>query len=324
MDTRQFILIGLASIAAGGLTYSFIAPRMDGEIEGEKRKKALTTSRIGFNENVNKAANRFKQVADSLQEIERKKEAQDKLTLNDRIIQAGLTWDRNKFIMVSGICAIGFALAGLAIFGSIFAGIGGFVVGAFGVPNWILSFLRKRRVAAFIQELPNAIDIIVRGVKSGLPLGDCIRIIATESVEPVKGEFRQMVEAQTIGMSLPEAVAGISKRMPTPEANFFAIVVEIQSKAGGNLSEVLGNLSKVLRARRQMRGKVSAMSMEAKASAGIIASLPFVVAILVYLSSPDYIMILFTTEAGKITMVMSAIWMFFGIMSMKKMINFDI
>ena len=321
MDTRQMIVMGLAAMSAGGLAYAFVLPYMDGGIKGEQRQQKMLTPK---EKTQSKLPGRNRQVSETLKEIERKAAANDKVTLQDRITQAGLDWDRKKFAIVSVVCAVVTFLAFFILGGNLLFGLGGLVIGGVGLPQWILIFLRKRRVKAFIAEFPNAMDVIVRGVRSGLPLGDCVRIIASESVEPVKTEFRQIVEAQTLGLTLAEAVGGLFRRVPTSEANFFAIVVEIQSKAGGNLSEVLANLSRVLRERAKMRGKVTAMSMEAKASAAIIAGLPFIVALLVYLSTPDYISLLWTKEAGKFSLVIAGFWMACGVFSMKKMINFDI
>jgi len=240
-----------------------------------------------------------------------------------RITRAGLSWSKRQFAIVS-------AMIGLAMFVfGFFSGVGllisavlGFV-GAFGVPRWLLSFLRKRRERRFIEGLPDAVDIIVRGVKAGLPLLDCIKMITTESPEPIKTEFRLILETQAIGMPLGEACGKLYERTPLPEANFFGIVVAIQQKAGGNLSEALGNLSKVLRDRKKMRAKIQAMSQEAKASAAIIGALPIAVMVLVYITSPQYITLLFTNSMGHIMLAGSAVWMFMGVMVMKKMINFD-
>jgi tight adherence protein B len=162
-----------------------------------------------------------------------------------------------------------------------------------------------------------------RGVKAGLPLGDCLRIIAAEAQEPVRGEFKTIVESQTIGIPIGEACAKLYERMPLPEANFFGIVIGIQQRAGGNLSEALSNLSKVLRDRKKMKAKIQAMSMEAKASAVIIAALPFCVMLLVYITSPQYIELLWTHPTGRFMMACSAVWMSMGVFVMKKMINFD-
>jgi tight adherence protein B len=192
-----------------------------------------------------------------------------------------------------------------------------------GLPRWYVSFMRKKRIKAFLNEFPNAIDIIVRAIKSGLPLNDGLRLIAAEAKEPVKSEFRRMIEQQQLGISVPEAALKLYENMPCSEANFFGIVIQIQSQAGGNLSEALGNLSRVIRDRKKMKAKVSALSMEAKASAAIIGSLPFIVTLLIYLASPSYITVLFTHPTGHLIILVSLGWMSIGIMVMKKMINFD-
>ena len=168
------------------------------------------------------------------------------------------------------------------------------------------------------------IDVIVRAIKSGLPLNDGLRLIASEAREPVKSEFRHIIEAQQLGLSTPEACARLHQTMPLPEANFFAIVIQIQASAGGNLAEALGNLSRVLRDRKKMKAKVAAMSMEAKASAAIIAALPFIVTILVYMTSPEYILLLFTTNTGNLILGVSAVWMAIGVFVMRQMINFEV
>ena len=177
---------------------------------------------------------------------------------------------------------------------------------------------------AFLNEFPNALDVIVRAVKSGLPLNDGIRLIANEAQEPVRTEFRRIVEAQQLGLSIPEATLRMPETMPCAEAGFFGIVIQIQSQAGGNLSEAIGNLSRVLRDRKKMKAKVQALSMEAKASAAIIGALPFIVAFLVYLSSPNYIMPLFTTSSGHMIIGFSLVWMSIGIFVMRNMMNFEV
>jgi tight adherence protein B len=198
----------------------------------------------------------------------------------------------------------------------------GFAASA-GVPLWLLSFLKKRRETRFLNTFPDAVDVIVRGIKAGLPLMDSLKIITYEAPEPIKSEFRSIVETQTIGMPIGEACSKLYERMPLPEANFFGIVISIQQKAGGNLSEALGNLSKVLRERKKMKAKIRAVSMEAKASAVIIGSLPIAVALLVYITSPDYIELLWTTDFGRLMIACCLVWMSIGVFVMKQMINFD-
>jgi tight adherence protein B len=240
-----------------------------------------------------------------------------------RLTQAGLSLTPRKFIMIC--VSLGFVmfvavmLTGVGLLASV--GIA-FAAGG-GLPFWALSYLKKRREAQFLEAFPDAVDVIVRGIKAGLPLLDSLRLIATETEDPVRSEFRSIIETQTIGIPIGEACLKLYESMPLPEANFFAIVVSIQQRAGGNLSEALGNLSRVLRDRKKMKAKIRAMSMEAKASAAIIGALPIAVMILVYITSPQYISLLWTEPLGRVMLLGCAIWMSMGIMVMRKMINFD-
>lgn len=195
-------------------------------------------------------------------------------------------------------------------------------VGAFGLPPWFVTRMIKRRQNKFLDEFANSIDVIVRGVKSGLPLNECLSIISRESPSPVREEFKELVEQQRVGVPLSECFERMMARMPLPEVNFFAIVISIQQQAGGNLSEAMGNLAGVLRDRKRMQAKVKALSAEAKASAGVLASLPFVVMMLVYLSTPAYIAMLFTTKMGQFLLACAGVWMTMGVLVMRKMINF--
>ncbi|MCB1453146.1 MAG: type II secretion system F family protein, partial [Rhizobiaceae bacterium] len=244
--------------------------------------------------------------------------------LRIQLRQAGMSVTIERFYVYSAITGVVVTILAFIAGAPLIALPGALVAGAIGLPRWFVSFRRGRRVKAFLNEFPNALDVIVRAVKSGLPLNDGIRLIATESQEPVKTEFRRIVEAQQVGMPTAEAAMRMQETMPCPEAGFFGIVIQIQSQAGGNLSEALGNLSRVLRDRKKMKAKVQALSMEAKASAAIIGALPFIVAFLVYLTSPSYIMPLFTTSKGHLILGISAIWMTMGIFVMKKMINIEV
>ena len=319
---QPLALAFLVTVAIGGLGWVFLYPLLTGERRVEQRRESVArpttirTARV-----VGKS--RRDQVEDTLKEIDARHRAGKRPPLSVRISQAGLTWSKQRFFLtaaVLGVCAfLGFMLTGTGIIPA--AGVG--FAAAFGLPFWILSFLKKRRESKFLAGFPDAVDVIVRGIKSGLPLMDCLRVIANDSQEPVKSEFRAIIESQAVGVPLGEACIRIYERMPVAEANFFGIVISIQQKAGGNLSEALGNLSRVLRDRKKMKAKIQAMSMEAKASGAIIAALPFVVMGLVYLTSPDYIMLLFTQKLGNLLLAASAVWMSMGIFVMRKMINFD-
>ena len=327
MEMSQLISIGLVVVAVA--VVGIIAmPYLTGDIRGEKRQSAMLRggdkSRGAVSDKQREAMQRRKQIADSLKEFEQVNDGKKKKqTLEARLLQAGLDWDRSRFFIVSGIAAIGVGFLVFMITRSpVYAGAG-FVVGGLGLPNWLLGYMRKRRIDKFIHEFPNAVDVIIRGVKAGLPLGDCLRIIAVEAEEPVRSEFRRVVEAQSIGLTMGESVNRLYESIPATEANFFGIVINIQQKAGGNLSEALGNLSRVLRERKKMKLKIKAMSSEAKASAYIIGALPFIVSGMVYLTSPRYMEILWLHPTGRMVMAICGFWMFIGVMAMRKMVNFD-
>jgi tight adherence protein B len=320
---QKLIVVGLVGIAAAGVMYALVYPYLSGDIKAQKRQAALMSGSL--ERTVGKAndpAKRRKLIAESLKEVEEKNKKKT-VDLQQRIAQAGLTWSKRTYILASigAGFALGFLL--LVVNGDLMITGFGAVVGAFGLPNWVLSFLRKRRTAKFVEEFPGAIDVIIRGVKAGLPVADCFRIIASEGQEPVRSEFRYIIESQTIGLSIGEAVERFADRVPIAEVSFFSVVINIQQKAGGNLSEALSNLSRVLRDRKKMKGKIQAMSSEAKSSAGIIGSLPFLVGGAVYLTTPSYMMVLFTTNIGKIIIAGGLLWMAIGIFVMRKMINFD-
>jgi tight adherence protein B len=266
---------------------------------------------------------RREQVEGSLKQLEARQKTAKRVPLSVRIAQAGLEWSTRRFMMTAAALGAVFFLVPL-IFGiGILQSLGlGFAAG-FGVPFWLLSFLKKRREAKFLHAFPDAVDVIVRGIKAGLPLLDSLRLIASEANEPVRSEIRSIIDTQTVGIPLGEACLKLYERMPLPEANFFGIVISIQQRAGGNLSEALGNLSRVLRDRKKMKAKIRAMSQEAKASAGIIGALPIAVMTLVYITSPDYISLLWTESLGRMMLLCSAVWMSMGIFVMRKMINFD-
>ncbi|MER2606281.1 MAG: type II secretion system F family protein [Siculibacillus sp.] len=324
LDTTVIALIVLAALSAGGIAWALMFDRVSNENAAIKRLERITDATPKVEE---ATGGRKKSMQKALQEFEERQKARADLTrkppLSVRLTQAGLEWSRQTYILFSIAIGAGFGLLLFIVSHNWMVGAGGTVIGFLGLPNWVINFRRKRRQKQFLEELPNAIDLIVRGIRSGLPLGDCLRMISTETKEPVKSEFRTIVESQQLGVPIGDACLKLYERMPVQEANFFGIVIAIQQKAGGNLSEALSNLSKVLRDRKKMKAKIQAMSMEAKSSAGIIGSLPFIVSILVYLTSPSYILILFDTTAGNFIMIAGGLYMMIGILVMRQMINFD-
>ncbi|RDJ26885.1 pilus assembly protein [Bosea caraganae] len=325
MDLSLIAVVALSTLAAGGTAYALFYPLLSGQTRAEKRRKefaAPVSARIVDREA--QARQKRGQIVQSLKEIENREKTRHKLTLEARLLQGGLSWSRRKFYVVSAIMSLVTGVLLLIVTANlVFFGLGLFI-GGFGVPRWYVSRARTRRLKKFGNDFPDAIDVIVRGIKSGLPLNDCLRIVANEATDPVGTEFRLIIESQALGLPLTEAAAKLFERTPCAEANFFGIVLAIQQKTGGNLSETLGNLSRVIRERRKMRDKIQAVSMEAKASAWIIGSLPVVVTLLVYLSTPKYIELLWLTQAGKVGLVISGFWMLIGVLVMRKMINFDI
>jgi tight adherence protein B len=213
-------------------------------------------------------------------------------------------------------------LAPLVFGPNILIAVGAAVVFGLGLPRWVVGYLGKSRRKKFGSHFADAVDVIVRGIKSGLPVHDCFKIIARESPAPLGGEFQTLVEGLGVGLTLQQALEKMYERMPTPELKFFAIVIGIQQKTGGNLAEALGNLSTVLRARKMMGEKIKALSSEAIASAGIIASLPPAVMILVSLSTPAYMAKLFTDPRGQFMLLVAVALMSLGIFVMKRMISF--
>ncbi|MCD2172648.1 type II secretion system F family protein [Rhizobium sp. C4] len=347
-DPMVLAIIGLAAIAAAAVAYGVLFSEIENQQKTTsryKKVKAAETDTVkvkAARDRMQEATKRRKSIQDSLSELEKKQEQNKKVdtpTLKVRLLQAGLAITESQFYIGSAIMAFGTLVVGFIMtadmsgtpaidflpFSNAQLGVFAiaFVMGV-GAPRFVVGFLYKRRMKRFLNEFPNSLDIMVRSIKSGLPLNDAVRLIAMEGQEPVKSEFRRVVEAQQMGMSIADACARMNATIPLQEVKFFAIVIGIQAQAGGNLSEALGNLSRVLRDRKKMLGKVQALSMEAKASAAIIGALPFIVATLVSITSPDYIKPLFTDPRGHLILLGSAVWMSIGVLVMRKMINFDI
>jgi tight adherence protein B len=331
-DIEVFQLVGglFVALAISALVFALAYPYFSGDKQGEQRLQAVSetkskrASRRGQSAIDTVANNRRKQVANTLKELENRHEKQSKLSLRQKLEQTGLDVTPKAYYIASAVSGAILGLVFLLSFPNvtILASIGAAFAGGIGVPHWVLAYMIKKRKAKFVAEFANAIDVVVRGVKTGLPLNECLNIIARESPEPICTEFREVVEQQRVGVPLGEALERLAARVPLPETRFFSIVISIQQSAGGNLSEALGNLSGVLRDRSKMQMKVAALSSEAKASAGVLASLPFVVMLLVYLSTPKYIAMLWTTKSGNFMLGIAGFWMTCGILVMRKMINF--
>lgn len=321
----EILVAVLAFLAVGGVGFAFAGGG----------QPATAAKRVKAAVNASKPVDRRKQAVDNaaLKRKQSNQEALQALTLNEKqsrkrrlsvkgmLAQAGLNVTPTAYWIGAGVLAAVLCFAGLMLQGLIGAAIG-FFVGLFGIPRWVLGFMVGGRQKKFGNQLADGIDVIVRGVKSGLPLGQCLRIIAGESPEPLRTEFQMLVDAQAMGVPLDVSLQRMYDRMPLPEVNFFNIVLVIQQKTGGNLSESLGNLSSVLRSRKLMKEKVKALSAEAKASAMIIGALPLFVMGMVYFTRPQYISILFTDPVGNFILICCVIMMSMGIFIMHKMVNF--
>ena len=306
------------------LLYAVIGPK-----EGSARLRALSRGnarpvRQAKQERLSVAAkeDRRKQVQQTLRQIENRENSRK--SLRNHIKQAGLSISPGKFWVLSSIIgAVSVVIAFLMGLPWYLLFLSGFV-GLFGLPRWLLSFLRKRRQERFLEELPDAIDVMVRGLKAGLPISDALKVIATEAGPTVAPEFIEVVEGQRLGITINQGLERMFERVPLQEVNFLAIVVGIQSKTGGNLSETLANLSKVLRDRRKMKNKIRSMSQEAKSSAAIIGAIPFLIMGALLFITPGYLTPMFETTVGKAILAGCGLWMLTGILVMRKMINFEI
>jgi tight adherence protein B len=330
--TVQIALVAFIAVAIGGLVLGLAYPYFSGDASRAKRMSGVTqkghanAARSGIRARLVEDAkdNRRKQIQDSLKQIEvREKKRKKRLTIRTMIAQAGLEVTARNFHLFSLALGSGLAVASFIAGVPWFVAAVAFVVGGLGVPRWTLNYLRKRRQQVFLNDFADAVDVMVRGLKAGLPINDALKVIANETGAPVGPEFSEVVEGQRVGITIDQGIERMFERIPLAEVNFLSIVLSIQAKTGGNLAEALSNLSKVLRDRKKMKAKIKSVSQEAKASAAIIGSLPFFIMGAMTVLNPEYLNPLFDTSLGHIMLVGSAVWMLTGCLVMRKMINFD-
>ena len=314
----------LIALALGGAVFAFAG----GDETSRKRVAAVAGTagkpRAGRAPAPESAAQKRKNFAALLKDVEKNRAAKrEKPTMRRRLEQAGFpkVSPRTFWMICAIMAAITASLCIVTKQSPLVAALAVFA-GGLGLPRWVLGYLSVRRRKKFTENFANAIDVVVRSVRSGLPTNEALRIVAREAPNPVGGEFTTLVEGLKVGVTLEQGLKRMLESMPTPEVGFFAIVMTIQAKSGGNLSEALGNLAGVLRDRRRLQGKIKAMSSEAKASAMIIGALPPGVMAIVYVTTPKYISLLFTERSGNLMLAVCVIWMSIGIMVMRKMINF--
>ena len=312
-------IAGLGFVFAGAGGSNKAAKRAQAIVSGGPRTTADRKAVARAAANTPEA--RRKQILKTLKDQE-KQQKKATFNLQAKLLQAGLKGNVRNFWIVSGVVGVLVFVAVLLFQRNPLIALGAGFAAGFGLPRWVVGFLSKRRIKKFTEHFSDAIDIIVRGIKSGLPVHDCLKIIGRESAEPLGGEFRTLVDNVGVGISIGDALEKMFQRMPTSELRFFAIVLAIQQKTGGNLAEALNNLSQVLRARKLMREKIKALSSEAIASSFIIGALPPGVVVLITVTTPAYMAPMFSDPRGHLMLMGAAFWMSCGIFVMRKMINF--
>jgi tight adherence protein B len=332
MDITRLAIVVLVAVAAGGIAAAVALPLLspssaNARLKALMREDGATPPRRSLLGRIasSRRDSRRRQVKETLKQIEeRERRRRKEVSLRVLIARSGRNMTVKQFYGLSALLAAVLVLTPLAV------GVPWYVCAAMGavgfavIPRRILGYLGKRRQDAFLEGLADAVDVMIRGLKAGLPLSDAMRVIASECGPPVGPEFLEVVEGQRLGIPIDQGLERVAERMPMPEVIFLSIVVGIQSKAGGNLAEALGNLSRMLRERKKMKNRIRSMSQEAKTSAAIIGSLPFLVGGGLFVMSPGYLAPFFDTPAGNMVLAACVMWMLIGILIMRKMINFSI
>ena len=320
------IMFGVLMVIIGSIFALYFAG--GGKRQLQNRITRIQTGRRA----VDKAVKEFESVKRS--EGELKIKALDKILrtvvprpakLRARLERTGKKIPVSLYALWNLMVAGGFGFLSLKILGmgplpSVFIAVGAGI----GLPHFIIGSMIKKRQKKILQDFPEATDVLVRGLKSGLPVSESIRVVGTEMKGPLAEEFLQMSDSIRIGQNIDEVMWAAATRVDLPEFKFFVVCMAIQRETGGNLAETLQNLGDVLRARRQVKLKVKAYSSEAKASAYIIGALPFVIGMIVYGLNEKYVMQLFTDERGHQMLAVGGVWMLIGIAAMAKMIRFEV
>ncbi len=268
---------------------------------------------------------RRRQIQGKLKELEdQRKQVEKKRILADMLIEANLKTTKKQFYIYSLIFAVVATVAYVVMGYPLYGALPVFIVGFLGLPRWWLKRRGKKRQKNFTKHFANAVDVIVRGVQSGLPVNECLNILAREAPSPINDEFFQIVEGIKIGQTLNDVLDRGLKRIPITEYKFFAIVMAIQQQTGGNLAETLSGLSGVLRERKKMSDQIKSMTAEARTTAMIIGSLPFCMTALMTLTSYSYISILWQDTMGQYMIAGGVMLISTGTFIMNSMIQFDI
>ena len=321
------VFAGLSVLLLLGVAVPFLALHQARFSEAARMRRRLEAlgpgGRDGSGGTDLHARNRQRLIQNKLKELERQRNRR-RDTLAALLARSGLSLGIAGYLGLSlgAALAVGAVLlmSGMSPAVCLAGAVGGGVV----LPRKMLTIVIGRRQRLFTSLFADALDILVRGARTGLPVGECLRIVGREVPDPVGFEFRVLVESQRLGLSTEQALERGLERMPTAEYQFFAVVLTIQQQTGGNLAATLENLSNVLRSRKRLKDKIAAMSSEAKASAMIIGALPFLVGTAIWVLNPNYINLLFATHTGNLMIAGGATWMVLGVLVMQRMINFRI
>ena len=329
MDSNFFMIAGAFVVVVALLLFVFGGPNPERAV---KRRMTTMRDRIVPSNEAALAAQMRRTIAARLpsQELGLGRLLPNPERMAQRLRRTGKKWTLGRYLWICIGIAVVILLAmtvqGAPILFSLLLAVG---VGL-GVPHMVVGKLITKRVGNFTARFPDAIDLLVRGLRSGLPIAETLHAVSTEIPGPVGVEFKQVIERIRIGKSMEAALQESADALGTPEFQFFCITLAIQRETGGNLAETLANLSEVLRKRAQMKLKIKAMSSEAKASAWIVGALPFLVFALVYVMNPDYLAAFFPWS-GELydprvmyTGIGGLVWMSMGVGIMAKMVNFEI
>ncbi len=312
------LLAFIAYLALGDRSQKRIASRVE-RIRNRKVNKATVT-------NNNQASLRRKVEDNSMPVIGALVRRLPNLgLLRTRLERAGVKMSAEKYVLycVGAMLFIAFFISTL-LKKSLLLGLFVGIIVAIGIPHWVVGFKANARIKQFLRLFPDAIELIVRGLRSGLPVTESINMVSREMEDPIRSIFHNIGESVRLGVPLERALLDMAKQLGNTEFNFFATSIILQRETGGNLSEVLSNLGEVLRTRYMMRMKIRALSSEARASAYIVGALPFAVVGVLTVLQPDYLTPLFDDYRGNIALLGAALSMTTGVAIMMKMTRFEI
>lgn len=323
MDFFQTLLITLVIFSV--IVVGYLAMNGSGAAQAQKRR--LQALRYRHSESVDaKVESQFKRAVAARKPKTHRVAGSGSRSeaLAVRLDRTGKQWTVSQYLYASIGLALAIAVIVFIQSGALLLSLGvGLVIGA-GIPHMVVNYFIGKRTNAFVSKFPDGIELLVRGLRSGLPVTETLGVVAQEVPGPVGLEFKGIVERIKIGKTMEDSLQDTADRLGIPEFNFFCITLAIQRETGGNLAETLSNLADVLRKRAQMKLKIRAMSSESKASAYIVGSLPFIVFAMISFINPEYIGAFFVDERLIVAGLGAAVWMGIGVFIMAKMVSFEI